>query len=193
MAAAASSFPGGYSPAREAVSNLGNPVLNPFPGWLFFSLAFWSLSPLMVPAFALYHRRLLPLAPSEARTGTLAACVGLSGTTLLGFFPNVDETLVQHGVAALLSFGGLGAAAASYWLATSRDALRHALRTRDHALLATLALVVVTFVAMTLAGLAQALNTDAFGGFAPWEWFTFVDVTFLLVVVGLLLPPDQAA
>jgi len=187
-------FPGFYSITTNAISDLGNPILNPFPGWFFFSLAFWSMAILFPPLFLYLHHRLIKIHKIEATLGTISNFVSIFGMILLGIFPNLPEIMTIHLIAAVLSFGGLGLAITFYWLAIIHDSIQKAMR--YHHLGIVMILVIITFLlaAISFLGIFE-ISSEIFLidiawllNYPFWEWVLFILFALQLFFIGLIIP-----
>ncbi|TXT60217.1 MAG: membrane protein of unknown function [Promethearchaeota archaeon] len=187
-------FPGFYSIFSNTISDLGNPILNPFPGWLFFSLAFWSLAVLFPPLFLYLHRRLVVIHQIEAKIGTSSNIISIFGMILLGIFPNLPETNFMHLIAAILSFAGMGVAIIFYWLAVIHDSIQKAMRYHHIGISMILIFITFLFTAITFLGSLQIgseifdLNIIWLFDFPFWEWLLFIFLSFQLFFIGIIIP-----
>ncbi|MBD3228121.1 MAG: hypothetical protein GF329_08025 [Candidatus Lokiarchaeota archaeon] len=187
-------FPGFYSILFNAISDLGNPYLNPFPGWFFFSLAFWSLALLYPPLFLYLHRKLMKIHTIEAKIGTVGNYISIIGMILLGIFPNISETIIMHTIAAMLSFGGLGIAIIFYWLGVVHDSIQKALHYHHLGILMILTIITFLLTAISFFGVVQ-IGTEIFSAqflwlfeFPFWEWTLFIILAVQLFFIGLIIP-----
>lgn len=187
-------FPGFYSIFSNAISDLGNPILNPFPGWLFFSLAFWSLAFLFPPLFLYLNRRLIKIHRIEAKIGTGSNFISIFGMILLGIFPNLPETNFMHLIAAIFSFTGMGVAIIFYWLAIIHDSIQKAMRYHHIGIVMILSFITFLIIAITFIGTFQ-ISSDIFAfnmlwlfDYPFWEWLLFIFLSFQLFFIGLIIP-----
>lgn len=197
-------FPSNYSILTNYISDLGNHKLNPFPGWLFFSLAFWFFSLLYPPLFLYLHRRLVKIQPKKAKIGTFANSCSVLGMILLGIFPNQPETILMHSIAASLSFGGISLALTFYWLVIIEDSIKRALQYHHVGILMILVFITFVLTAISFFAIFQIYN-DLFGTqlyiiqifgtrlfwlfkFPFWEWTLFIILAVQLFFIGLIIP-----
>jgi hypothetical protein len=182
-------YPLPYDITTDAISNLGNPVLNPFPGWFFFSLAFWYLA-LVFPPFIFYlHKRLLHLSTKGTKVGTLFNVTSVIGMIMLGIFPNLDSTNLLHNISAILAFGGLVAGCISYWTAMIKEAVVKAMKYRNLAIVLILLLITALFSLILIMGLVSILNVFPLQlDFPFWEWTLFIILAFQLLLFILIIP-----
>jgi hypothetical protein len=189
-------FPGEYKITSHTISDLGNPKLNPFPGWLIFSMAFWTLSLLSPPLFLYLHWRLVKMHKFEATLGTVFNFIAIFGMILLGIFPNLPETDLMHIIAAILSFVGLTTALIFYWGAVIHDSLQKALKYHQVGIFMILIIITVLLASILFLGIVQ-ISSDYFFeeiywylDFPFWEWIIFIIISFQLLFIGLIIP-DQ--
>jgi hypothetical protein len=183
-------FPGSYTIFSNAISDLGNPIYNPFPGWLFFSIAFWILASLYAPLFLYMHRRLVQFHQLEANFGAII------GMVLLGVFPDIPSFKIMHLIAAFLCFGCMSAAIFCYWIAVIHDSFQKALRYHHEGILMILIFISISIIAIIFLGIEQ-LVLDLFPAqfiwvldYPVWEWGIFILLAFQLFFIGLIIP-DQ--
>ncbi|MBN2150115.1 MAG: hypothetical protein JW839_01590 [Candidatus Lokiarchaeota archaeon] len=185
-------YPVDYNFFSNSVSNLGDPLLNTFPGWLFFSLGLWSFGFLAMPLF-LYQARGLKAGQRHFAAVFLvlstAACAGSIG---VGIFSEVAETVVAHVISAVVAFGGLFLAAIASWVPCFVGAARARLK-RLRVLRLAISTVQLATVAITVAATVVVyVREEVFGivgaGFLSvtfWEWMLLFCLgihTFLLTV-----------
>lgn len=189
-------YPEEYAITSHTISDLGNPQLNPFPGWFFFSLSFWILGLSFIPLFMHLHWSIVVLHKIEAKTGTSFNFIAAIGMILLGFFPNLPETDLMHIIAAVLAFGGLTAAIIFYWSAVIHDSLQKALKYHHLAIVMILSLITLLLAAILFLGVVQISATYFlseevwFLDFPFWEWMLFIVISIQLLFVGFIIP-DQ--
>jgi uncharacterized membrane protein YiaA len=95
-----------YSMLTNAISNLGNPTLNP-RGWLFFSVAMVSTGVLAIPHVLWIDKTIGKLSRPHARVQATFMAIAAIGMVGVGLF---NETILYpHYFFAALAFGGLGA------------------------------------------------------------------------------------
>jgi hypothetical membrane protein len=189
-------YPGTYTIISNAISDLGNPLNNPFPGWLFFSIAFWVLASLYTPLILYIHRRLVQFHELEAKGGSILNFVAIVGMVLLGAFPDLPSLKVMHLIAAFLCFGCMSIAIVCYWIAVIHDSLQKALRFHHQGVFMILVFITLSIVAISFLGLGQLLS-DLFPrefiwvlDYPVWEWGVFILLAFQLFFIGLIVP-DQ--
>jgi len=197
-------YPGDYFFLTNPISDLGNHILNPFPGWFFFSLAFWFFSLLYLPLFLYLHKRLVRLQPIKTKIGSYANSCSVLGTILLGIFPNQPESILMHNIAAGLSFGGISIALSFYWLVVIEDSIKKALQYHHIGIL--MVLIFITFILAAIAFFAVFhIYNNLFGAhlyiiqifgtrffwlfrFPFWEWTLFIILAAQLIFIGLIVP-----
>lgn len=187
-------FPGLYSIVTEYVSNLGNPLFNPY-GWYFFSIAFIFLSLAFIPCVLYLHKKLTQIYKLGTNIGTAFNLIASLGMFILALFPNLDITMGQHALGAGLSFGGMVTGAIIYWYIMSKDAIRKAVRNREFLVLIILVSIIALFALVLIIGLIQIIDltlmsyTSAI--FLPvpfWEWMLLFTIAFHTVIIGLIVP-----
>ncbi|MHA1791961.1 MAG: hypothetical protein ACTSVI_04900 [Promethearchaeota archaeon] len=99
-------FPGGYTFFDWSVSALGNWDVNPSPGWIFFSIAFWFESVSFWPFYMYMLKKIKKHSSKLSALNFVIFCVISVGMGLLGFFSESKGTFLIHAVAALMIFGG---------------------------------------------------------------------------------------
>lgn len=189
-------YPRDYSIVSNAISDLGNPLFNPFPGWLFFSISFWVLASLYAPLFLYMHRRLVQFHKLEANLGTSFNFGAIIGMVLLGAFPDLPELKAMHLIAAFLCFGCMSVAIFCYWIAVIHDSLQKALKFHHQGVFMILVFITLSIIAILFLGMGQLL-ADLFPvelywvlDYPVWEWGIFILLAFQLFFVGLIVP-DQ--
>jgi hypothetical protein len=185
-------YPDDYSFFTNSVSNLGDPLLNPFPGWLFFSMALWSFGFLAIPIFLYQSRRLMTGQRHHAILFLLLSLVACAGSIAVGFFTEVAETFGAHVVSAVMAFGGLFFAAIVSWVPCFVGAVRSSPRPVRNARLAITVvqmIVVASIATVTGTVFAQEEISGIVGvGFLSitfWEWMLLFCIgihAFLLTI-----------
>ncbi len=170
-------YPGDYSFLTNAVSNLGDPLLNPFPGWLFFSVALWSFGFLAMPIFLYQFRRLLACQRHFAILFIVLSSIACAGSVGVGFFTEVYATFGAHVVCAVMVFGGLFFAAIVSWVPCLAGAVRSQPRPVRNARLAiTIVQMIVVATTATVTGTVFAQEEIhgivgvGFLSITFWEW-----------------------
>ncbi|MHA1650572.1 MAG: hypothetical protein ACTSYB_10305 [Candidatus Helarchaeota archaeon] len=185
-------YPHPYSFTADTISNLGNPVLNPFPGWLFFSLAFWYLAFMLPPIFLYLHKRLLHLSKNLARIGTLFNFCSLIGMILLGFFPNLENLLLIHATAASLAFGGAVFGCIFYWVTMIKEAMMKAFKYRHLTIISILFVITILLSLILLLGIIQIIGTSILQlEFPFWEWTLFIILIIQFLIFILIIPENN--
>nr|MDO8083372.1 hypothetical protein [Candidatus Sigynarchaeum springense] len=193
-------YPGEYSMFSNAVSNLGDPLLNPWPGWAVFSAGISTFGSLMVPHVLYLYRKLTAMDRKWGRRFLVTSVIGNAGNVGVGMFSEASATLVPHVIAAALVFWGLFSAAACSWppLIALVRRLPSGRRYRcSVAVLASMLLVtVVSFSTAMLSGFLTLLRGYSIPGLLSmefWEWMLVVSLdvhTFLLTAMVNHLAPD---
>lgn len=105
-----------FSIMRDTFSYLGSPNDNHNPnGWYFFSIGLFIVSITIFPLLFYRHRRLVKIAPWEARFTTLLMLIGAIGIFGVGLFPDSGQDFIEdlsygkmHNTMALIFFIGDG-------------------------------------------------------------------------------------
>jgi hypothetical protein len=186
-------FPGEYSVFANAVSNLGDPIMNPWPGWAIFTAGICAFGCLMLPHAIYSYRRIATFKPGWARSFLVASVIGNAGYAGVGLFSEAPSTIVPHAIAAAMAFGGLISAAALSW---SPAVARVKRTTSNHArpgLIAALTIIVILpVVCFSMASLSAFIS--AMRGYMDpgllsmqfWEWMLVGSLaahTFLLTTL----------
>jgi hypothetical protein len=104
-----------YSVFTSTFSFLGSFDARKNPeGWLFFSLALWTVALFLVPLTRYIGRRMAVIHPAGARAGMGLLLLGAAAIALVGVFPDSGQDFVAdlhygkiHNLVALLAFAGL--------------------------------------------------------------------------------------
>lgn len=155
-------YPSPYNLITDAVSNLGNPKLNP-SGWFFFSFAFWFLAFMFPFIFMYLHKRLLHLYGTITKIGTLFNITSAIGMLLLGTFPSLEELFFFHALAAFLTFVGLVLGSICYWIAMIKEAWSKAVKYRHLEIVLILLLITILFGLVLILGIMSL-------EFLPWSF-----------------------
>jgi hypothetical protein len=114
-------YPSNYTIFTNAISDLGIPTLNPFPGYLIFSIACWISSLLTIPMIIfvydrmkLYHRKLSLISATSYIISSFS-------TFMVGIFPNINGYSLIHGVFGIISFIGSIFSLSIYWFVMLRS------------------------------------------------------------------------
>nr|MDO8083371.1 hypothetical protein [Candidatus Sigynarchaeum springense] len=170
-------YNGDYSLFTNSVSNLGDPLLNPFPGWLFFSIALWSFGFIAMPLFLYQGRRLIAEQRRRALIFMVFSTIACAGSIGVGIFSEVEETYPLHIATAVMAFGGLFLAAIFTWVPCFSIAKRtpqKRLRTIRFSI-TTAQIIVIMFTAAVTA--TVYIQEEMFGNVGVgllsttfWEW-----------------------
>ncbi len=171
-------FPGGYNPLLETISSLGNPSENPFPGWLFFCLAFWSLSILFIPFYLWIYRRMKKIHWIAADLALLASMISSLGMILLGFFPEGYNTQNMHNLSAALSFGGFIFSSVFSWIPMINDSRRNEEEKRNFSPIIVALMVIILSIAVSgVVAVELCVTLDStlwpvpwYAMYPFWEW-----------------------
>lgn len=98
-------YPSPYNLITDAVSNLGNPKLNP-SGWFFFSFAFWFLAFMFPFIFMYLHKRLLHLYGTITKIGTLFNITFCYWNAFTRYISQSRGTLFLSRLSCFLNFCG---------------------------------------------------------------------------------------
>ncbi|MEX2680904.1 MAG: hypothetical protein Q6373_004845 [Candidatus Sigynarchaeota archaeon] len=183
---------GDYSFVTNSVSNLGDPLLNPFPGWLFFSMALWSFGFMAMPLFLYQGKRLVAGQRHRAIIFMVFSTIACAGSIGVGIFSEVEETFPSHVVSAVMAFGGLFLAAFFTWVPCFSIAARNQqkrIRTIKFAITVVQMIAIILTAAVTATVYVQAeIFGNVGGGFLSvtfWEWMLMFCIgahVFLLTV-----------
>ncbi|MBN2150116.1 MAG: hypothetical protein JW839_01595 [Candidatus Lokiarchaeota archaeon] len=185
-----SCYPGEYSVSSNAVSNLGDPLLNPWPGWLVFSAGIFAYAVLMIPHACYVHRKLAALDRDWGRRFITASIVGNAGYVGIAVFSEAPATFVPHVFSAMMAFWGLFSAAVCSWFPLIACVRRSTpLRFHLGQVMAIASMVCITsssFSMVWLAAFLTFLRGSASSGLLSmvfWEWMLVGSLaahTFLL-------------
>ncbi|MBD3185857.1 DUF998 domain-containing protein [Candidatus Bathyarchaeota archaeon] len=189
-----STNPSGYSLVENPISDLGNPVLNPY-GWFFFSAAFVFFSIILLPMYMFLYQRLKKMESIFPKIGIISNVVSSIGMGMLAFFPNKIPSLALHGLAALLAFGGICSGIISSWIAIARDAYIKARRERRKIISLAIVSIFVLLIFITVTGTTELVFRDLFGeskswflAFSFWEWMLFFAISLQIGFIIFILP-----
>lgn len=195
-------FPGEYSIFLNAVSNLGDPFLNPWPGWGIFSAGICTFGFLMIPHAIYIYKRISILAQKWATRFLVASIIGYAGHVGVGVFSEAPATLCSHAIAAAMTFGGLLSAAMFSWPAITR-VIKQNNNNRSRMTFAMIFMIMIvstttTFV-MTfigaITGAARGVMDTGLLSMLFWEWMLVLVLAlhvFLLTALVNMIPADQA-
>lgn len=114
-------FPQDFNIIRNNISNLGNPILNRFPGTLFFSLAF-ALIAIILPFVYIYmYRRLVKIFKYTAIPGLIFFFMASIGLFMLSIFPNVGNLTNLHYFSGIFSFACFVTGFIFFWIVLLKD------------------------------------------------------------------------
>lgn len=186
-------FPGEYDLTRYTISSLGNPDLNVFPGWFFFSIASWVLAIMLLPYFRFVHAKLRKYTSRFARDFLFFAIVTDLGLVLLGFFPEFPPTASLHAVATVMSFGGFFLAAIFSWIGLYFLG-KGSQGGRKRFVLGSLAVMVVAFcgsIVMAISSFllqhAGILEGSLLANVFVWEWTLFFAVGLYVLLLEIIV------
>jgi hypothetical protein len=189
-------YPGTYSVLVNAVSNLGDPILNPWPGWFFFSTGMCTFGFLAIFIVMTLHYWMSRVEGKWSRGYLWAAIIGNAGCAGVGIFSEAETTFTAHAIAAGLFFGGLLLSAALAWPFMFKRAV---LSTRANERVARVAVLVVmmamvslSFIMLFLAsthGLVSGITASGLFSMVFWEWMLVISLNIQqLFLVALCLP-----
>jgi hypothetical protein len=188
-------FPKPYVIGTQAISNLGNHVLNPFPGWLFFSIAISLLAVVQIPLIFYAHSKLVKVFQRTTKIGTTANFIGVIGMILVAIFPDQPATLLWHVIGAFCAFGGIGCGAIIYWMVLIKEALLHAIKHRIIVLILAIVIILGILIFIVFIGLVQLIHIHIgvfikplYLKFPFWEWALFTIIIVHLMVNYILIP-----
>ncbi|MHA1791232.1 MAG: DUF998 domain-containing protein [Promethearchaeota archaeon] len=189
-------FPSDYSIMTNAISDLGNPDLNPI-GWIFFSFGFMSLSIFFIPLYMYMYRRLVHVDKVLARVARFGSYVASFGMFLLCFFPNTKKDIGIHGIAAVLSFSGLATSAIFSWLTSVKFSVIRAHKQRKWLEFSVLLMISILLSCLMATGISEVLFEEYHGKakiwfllYPFWEWMTLFDVLFEIVLMFFIIPEE---
>ncbi|MFX0100128.1 MAG: hypothetical protein ACFFCS_11155 [Candidatus Hodarchaeota archaeon] len=190
-------FPGGYNLTEYTISSLGNPHVNTFPGWLFFSIAFWVLTIMLLPFFRFVHSKLKKYTPKFAQCFLISSIIVDIGLILLGFFPEFPPTIFFHMIATMMSFGGFFVAAIFSWfglyfLGKGSEGARKTF------VFASLIVMVTTFGGSLLMGCISylinqmgLLEGTILSNVFIWEWCLFFAVGLYIILLEIIISREK--
>ncbi|HME53595.1 MAG TPA: hypothetical protein VKM55_15320 [Candidatus Lokiarchaeia archaeon] len=182
-------FPGTYSILTNAISNLGNHGLNPFPGWLYFSIGLWFFGPATVPIFLYQYRAMSRALRWSARSFLVLSTIASAGMIGVGIFSE-DLVFLFHVTFAAMAFGGLIFSSLFSWFAIIAMTIKEQDR-RTKKILAT----ILCFMVAVVVGVAASIGTvyidiNVYGvaeagwiNITFWEWMLFLTLAFQSILL----------
>ncbi|HME52751.1 MAG TPA: DUF998 domain-containing protein [Candidatus Lokiarchaeia archaeon] len=196
MVTSAILYPNQYDPITMSISSLGDPDKNPFPGWIFFSLAVCWIAITMLPFYVRVFRQLRHISGKLAEIDLIFCVISSVGLFLLGCFSERTPTEIMHYIAAGLAFGGFFLAASLWWILIGR----YLKTTNQCGGTASMVIFVIMVVSLSsaIAGLAisQILASPSnfidasswFLQFAFWEWTCVNTINIQLILLAFIIP-----
>jgi len=195
LLAALAVYPGTYSMLTNAISNLGNHELNPFPGWLLFSVGLWIFGPTTLPIFFYQFRALKPVLKWAACIFLACSITSSAGMIGVGIFSE-DMNFPLHVAFAAMAFGGMVLAAIFSWFSIMAMAIKEKTARTRKILAGTLVfmMTILIIVAATIGSLYIDIHSldiaeDSLPSIELWEWiffFTLASQTiFLTALINL--------
>ena len=201
MAIAAMLYPNGYDFITMSISALGDPDKNPFPGWIFFSLAVCWIAVSTLPYYLHVFKQLKQYDGIIARFILVFCLVSSAGLFLLGCFSEREVTAIMHYIAAGMSFGGFFLAAIFWWIVIGKYLKMTNQWGKTRAMF--IFIVMMTTLLGSIVGLASSqilLASDGFNdasawflNFGFWEWTSVTAINFQLLLLAFIIPANIAA
>ncbi|HME53866.1 MAG TPA: DUF998 domain-containing protein [Candidatus Lokiarchaeia archaeon] len=189
-------FPG-YKFFDYSISSLGSPLKNP-RGWFFFSVAQWSMTVLLLPFFILASRVLWKYQPRPAFIFRIAAIVMMTGTAIVGFFPEAPPVYAVHYIAAGMIFGGFFIAAVTSCLPLF-IMRRQTRSTRLRISVATCLIFTISAFTTIIIGTAMSAMIFFVAGGDPatfglffWEWMYLASMIADIVLLGNIMISESS-
>jgi hypothetical protein len=195
LLAALAAYPGMYGMSTNAISNLGNHELNPFPGWFLFSVGLWIFGFSGLPLFFYQFRALKHVLKWAAFICLLCSITSSAGMIGVGIFSE-DQDFPLHVAFAAMAFGGMVFSAVFSWFSIMAMVIKEKnARTKKIIagilvfMMATLIVVAATIGSLYLDIHSLGMAEDSLPSIELWEWiffFTLASQTiFLLVLINI--------
>ncbi len=176
---------GGFAFQKAAISNLGNPILNP-GGWILFSIAMIGAGILFLPHVLYLYRAIRPVAPKFAKVFAFLLSftpIGMIGAGII----NEDLVFAVHYFLGGLYFGGIGLAAIfCFFFSLVRFKRRDWHSPRGFAILYGIIVAGLVYLVAT----AMAVDTGDPRAMHLPEWVILVTLLSWLVGFYLLIPAN---
>ncbi|MFX0100623.1 MAG: DUF998 domain-containing protein, partial [Candidatus Hodarchaeota archaeon] len=190
-------YPSGYTPFQATFSALGNPYKNPYPGWLFFSLALWSTGIFIMPFFVFIYKNFRKHSRYPSFFYLFFSFITVSGLILLGFFSESFRGINIHAPAALMILAGF-IIGANISLIPIRRIKRKTNQKRAKRINILQFSMLVTFwtgmigVGYTLLSAFYEIIPDPhFANLQLWEWFLFMSIAIYLFLLQMIISPGN--
>ena len=186
-----------YTFFNYSISSLGSPLKNP-RGWIFFSIAQWSMAVLLLPFFMLASRVLWKYQPRSAFMFRIFAVVMVIGTGLVGFFPEAPPVDAVHYFAAGMIFGGFFLAVIASCLPLfimQRRIVSTPLRISVRAcLIFTISAFSIIFIGAAISATTLLVIGDdpASLGLFFWEWTYLACMIVYIALLEIVVSRDPA-
>ena len=193
MLISAAFYPGGYNLLERTISCLGDPALNPFPGWLFFDIAFWSLSALFIPFFLWVYRHLKTIYRRIAGMALIASLMSSLGMIMLGFFPQGSATQDLHDLSAGLSFGGFLVSSALSWIPMIKDIITKGKEKRNFSpfiLVFMACTFIIAFSGVIVSRFSYPPPASWYAGYPFWEWSLLFAIAIHTALLAIIIPEE---
>ena len=196
MVTAALLYPGDYDFITMSISALGNPDKNPFPGWIFFSLAVSWISIAIFPLYLRACRQLKQYNKVLVEIMLVFCAISSGGLFLLGCFSERHATEIMHYIAAGMAFGGLFMAAIFWWILLGKYLKATNQCGKTPAMI--IFIVMIATLMGSIVGLATSqiiASSSSFQDislwfliFGFWEWTSVTAINIQLFLLSVIVP-----
>ncbi|MBD3227106.1 MAG: DUF998 domain-containing protein [Candidatus Lokiarchaeota archaeon] len=109
-------FPGFYSIFNNTISDLGNPNLNPFPGFQIFTITCLITGIGGIPVSLYLYRHIIRYSRRLAKIAFSLNLTSLISLIMIGIFPNTGNVYYIHSIVAFINFLSSFSYILVYWL-----------------------------------------------------------------------------
>lgn len=195
-----------FSILTHSISFLGDWYDNPFPGWLFFTVALIWGGVSFFPLGLYIYRRMRVVAPRMAAVCELFHALGCVGVVLVGIFYDTRETTFLgveisdiHNVVSVIGFGGVGLAMIIYSFFPCREKRKNYSKPvylSNHKLFLPNFVLLFGIVGMAASQIGRLIKGyDDFPGpgiysFTLWEWILLLCIWLYHWIMIVVLPKE---
>ena len=198
LLAALAVYPGMYSMLANAISNLGNHELNPFPGWFLFSVGLWIFGLTTVPHFLYQFRALKPVLKWAAFIFLVCSMMSSVGMIGVGIFSE-NQDFPLHVTFAAMAFGGMVLSAFFSWFSIIAMIIKEK-NAKTKKILAGILVFMMTILIIVAANIgtlyfdihAIGMAENSLPPIELWEWIFFFTLASQTIFLNVLISIPRA-
>ncbi|MBD3227680.1 MAG: hypothetical protein GF329_05785 [Candidatus Lokiarchaeota archaeon] len=186
-------FPQDFNIIKNNISNLGNPILNQFPGTLLFTFAFLVISIALPFVYIYIYRRLVKFFKYTAIPGLIFFFMASVGLFMLSLFPNVGNFVNIHLFSGIFSFACFVTGLIFFWVVILKNII---VKKSWHWPISISAISIfigsLLFIVIELGLIQSGIHSSNpwFLGFSFLEWILLFNITIQTGIFILIIPKN---